>query len=208
MLSEARTEARDLVARRRELGEVRERVDEELDQLERRQRVTTNRLDEMRQREKALAQLMTVVASQERITTREDIRRFRGALPWPAEGDVVRTFGRHYLPKYATYTLCNGLRLNVQSGSEIGAVFAGVVAYAQHFKGYGNMVVVDHGHDVYSLVAGLAAIHVRLDQRVSMGMTLGVAPPPTADGNLYVEIRVDKTPQDPRRWLQLVEGRS
>ena len=87
-------------------------------------------------------------------------------------------------------------------------MFAGVVAYARHFKGYGNMVVVDHGHEVYSLVAGLASIHVRLDQRVTMGMTLGVAPPPTAEGNLYVEIRVDNAPQDPRRWLQLVEGRS
>ena len=92
------------------------------------------------------------------------------------------------------------------SMEEVKAVFPGVVAYARHFKGYGNMVVVDHGHDVYSLVAGLATIHARLDQRVAMGTRLGLAAPPTDEGNLYIEIRVGNTPEDPRRWLQLAEG--
>jgi septal ring factor EnvC (AmiA/AmiB activator) len=82
-----------------------------------------------------------------------------------------------------------------------------VVAFAQHFKGYGNMVVVDHGNDVFSLVAGLATIHVRLNQSVTMGLRLGLAAPPSEDGNLYFEIRVNEEPQDPRRWLQLEEDR-
>jgi septal ring factor EnvC (AmiA/AmiB activator) len=77
------------------------------------------------------------------------------------------------------------------------------VAYARHFKGYGNMVVLDHGGGVYSLVAGLATIHVRVDQRVTMGMRLGLAPPPSDDGNIYLEFRVGEKPEDPRRWLQL-----
>ena len=64
---------------------------------------------------------------------------------------MVQSFGRHHLPKYATYTLCNGVRLDVPSGTPVTAVFGGVVAYAQDFKGYGNMVVVDHGNHVFSL---------------------------------------------------------
>ena len=83
-----------------------------------------------------------------------------------------------------------------------------MVAFARHFKGYGNMVVLDHGHGVYSLVAGLATIHVRLNQRVTMGTRLGLAAPPADDGNLYFEVRVGDEPQDPRRWLQLKEGKA
>jgi septal ring factor EnvC (AmiA/AmiB activator) len=207
IMEQAQDEARELVARRRELEQVRSRVEARLKKLQRSQRSTGNRLAEMRQREQALGRLMGVLASKERWSGKEDIRRYRGALPWPAHGTVVRTFGRHYLPKYTTYTVCNGLRFNVASGEAIRAVFPGIVAYAQHFKGYGNMVVVDHGRGVYSLVAGLATIHVRLNQRVSMGLQLGLAAPPADDGNLYFEIRVGETPDDPRRWLQLAEDR-
>jgi septal ring factor EnvC (AmiA/AmiB activator) len=65
------------------------------------------------------------------------------------------------------------------------------------------MVVIDHGNDVYSLVAGLATIHVRVNQRVEMGLRLGLASPPSDNGNVYFEIRVGKKPEDPARWIQL-----
>jgi murein hydrolase activator len=162
----------------------------------------------MLEREQALGRLLQLLGTSERSPGRDDIRAFRGALPWPAAGRVIRSFGRHYLPKYATYTVCNGLRLDVAAGAPVAAIFSGVVAYAQYFKGYGNMVVVDHGRQVFSLVAGLATIFVRVNQHVDMGVQLGLAPPPSEEGNLYLEVRVGDKPQDPQRWLQLQEGRS
>jgi septal ring factor EnvC (AmiA/AmiB activator) len=207
IMDRAAEEARTLVERRRELEEVRARVEAKRRELERSQRTTGSALAELRQRERALTRLLDVLASRERFTGDDDIRRYKGALPWPVEGTVERTFGRHYLPKYATYTVCNGLRFDAPLGSAVTAVFPGVVAYAQHFKGYGNMVVIDHGGSVYTLAAGLSSIHVRLDQRVAMGTRLGLASPPAADGNLYFEIREGQEPQDPRRWLQLAEDR-
>jgi septal ring factor EnvC (AmiA/AmiB activator) len=121
---------------------------------------------------------------------------------------VVQTFGRRRLAHYNTYTLCNGLRFEAPSSSPVVAVFPGVVAFARYFKGYGNMVVLDHGHDVYSLVSGLGTIHVRVDQRVAMGTRLGLASPPSERGNIYLEIRVNEEPEDPKRWLQLERGSS
>lgn len=206
-LDRAQAEAEALDRRRDELGVVRARVDEQMRRLKQSQRTTGDRLAELRQREQALGRLMEVLASRERLTGKEDIRRYRGALPWPVDGTVVRTFGRHYLPKYSTYTVCNGLRFAATSGAQVVAVFPGIVAYAQHFKGYGNMVVIDHGNDVYSLAAGLASIHVHVDQRVSMGARLGLASPPDDEGNVYFEIRASGSPEDPRRWLQLAEDR-
>jgi septal ring factor EnvC (AmiA/AmiB activator) len=204
-LESARQEAATLVARREELDEVKTEVEQRRRRLEQRRRSTDDRLVEMREREQALENLMVRLAAADRLSGTDDMRRFRGALPWPATGRVVRTFGRHYLPKYSTYTVNNGVRMDVAGGAAVTSVYPGVVAFARFFKGYGNMVVLDHGHGVYSLAAGLATIHVRLDQTVTMGTRLGLASPPSEDGNLYFEIRVDDEPQDPMRWLTLEE---
>lgn len=203
ILERARQDAAVLEARQKELEEVRKAVDQEIRQLAKSTRSAETELEELRQREQALERLLGTLGDRRRFTGGDDIRKFRGALPWPVAGPVVRGFGKHYLPKYSNYTVCNGLRFDSPSGAEVTAVFPGEVAYARFFKGYGNMVVIDHGNDVYSLAAGLATIHVRVNQRVDMGLRLGLASPPTEDGNTYFEIRVGKKPQDPRSWLQL-----
>lgn len=203
VLSRATGEVDVLASRRRALEMTRRQVEDVIRRLDRSRRSASSELDELRQRERALKRLMTVLSDQPRFTGVDDIRQYRGALPWPASGLVVREFGRRYLPKYSTYTVCNGLWFDVASGAEVVAVFPGEVAYARFFKGYGNMVVIDHGHEVYSLAAGLATIHVRVNQRVNMGLRIGLASPKAEGGNTYFEIRVGKKPQDPRRWLQL-----
>lgn len=203
ILEKARQDAAVLEARQKELEEVRRTVDLQIRQLSKSTKSAESELDELRQREQALERLLGTLSDRRRFSGGDDIRKFRGALPWPAAGPIARSFGKHYLPKYSNYTVCNGLRFDSPSGSEVTAVFPGEVAYARFFKGYGNMVVIDHGNDVYSLAAGLATIHVRVNQRVDMGLRLGLASPPIADGNTYFEIRVGKKPQDPRRWLQL-----
>ncbi len=207
-LSLAKDDARTLELRRDELEGVRNRVALRLRELERSRNSADARLEDLREREAALERLVGVLASRQRFTGQEDIRGYRGALPWPVEGSVVQGFGRQRSPKYSTYTVCNGLRFDVPGSTPVKAVFPGVVAFARHFKGYGNMVVLDHGHDVYSLVAGLGTIHVRVDQSVTMGMRLGLASPPTEGGNVYLEFRVGQKPMDPRRWLQLKGGPS
>ena len=193
----------ELVERRRELEAVRARVERQLETVEARRSATEHELEEMQTRAAALERLLGRLADHERITGNDDILEFRGALPWPVRGPVARTFGKHFLEKYATYTICNGLRLHVEGGTEVCAVFPGVVAYARYFKGYGNMVVIDHGREVFSVSTGLGSVLVDAGQRVEMGRAVGVAGPAKEGGNFYFEIRVDGQPQDPSVWLQL-----
>ena len=207
-LDQARDEARQLESRRQELEDVRTQVARHLASVERSRASAGASLDELRQREASLERLVGGLASRQRFTGNEDIRGYRGALPWPVEGRVVQHFGRQKLEKYSAYTVCNGIRFDAPSSSSVTAVFPGVVAYARYFKGYGNMVILDHGNDVYSLVAGLGTIHVRVDQRVTMGMRLGLAAPAQEGGNVYLEFRVAEKPEDPLRWLQLKGGSS
>lgn len=202
-LERAGREMAELGERRKAFQKARREMDRRLTRLDRQERSAETELADMRAREAALERLLAVVGKKKRFTGKESIQRYRGALPWPAQGRVIRTFGKHYLPRYATYTVCNGLRLGVAPGVAVTALFPGQVAYARHFKGYGNMVVVDHGGEVFSLVAGLSSIHARMDQRVEMGTTLGIAGLEKEDGNLYLEIRVGGKPQDPKGWLQL-----
>jgi len=197
----------ELRSRRAQLDELRKQAAEKLRRLEKQQRSTGGELEELRQREAALERLFATVSRTRRFVGKENIFSYRGALPWPVRGRVVLGFGRHYLKKYATYTLCNGLKMKVKTGEEIHAVFSGVVAFARYFKGYGNMVVVDHGHEVYSMIAGFSSIHVRLNQKIALGERLGIAGSLKDEGNVYLEIRVKGKAQDPRRWLQLKQGR-
>ena len=202
-MAQVRDEAQQLEVRKTELVRVRDRVARRQANLESSRKSAGATLDDLRVREAALQRLVGVLSSRDRFTGKEDIRGYRGALPWPVEGPVVQGFGRQRLAIYNTYTVCNGLRFDSPGSSPVSAVFPGVVAYARHFKGYGNMVVLDHGNNVYSLVAGLGTIHVRVNQRVTMGMRLGLASPSKEGGNVYLEFRVGEKPQDPRRWLQL-----
>ena len=124
---------------------MRTEVAQHLASLERSRARADASLDELRGRETSLQRLVGVLASKQRFTGKEDIRGYRGALPWPVEGPVVQGFGRQKLAKYSAYTVCNGIRFDSPSSASVNAVFPGVVAFARHFKGYGNMVVLDHG---------------------------------------------------------------
>lgn len=80
---------------------------------------------------------------------------------------------------------------------------AGKVAYAQFFKGYGNLVIVDHGAEVYSLYGGLASMLAAAGQRVGIGDPVGlVGAREDGKGNFYLEIRVGQQARDPVGWLK------
>jgi murein hydrolase activator len=97
------------------------------------------------------------------------------------------------------------LTLGADPGGQVGAVTGGKVSYAQFFKGYGNLVIVHHGGEIYSLYAGLASMFVRAGQRVGMGEPLGtVGRDEDGNGSVYLEIRVGQSAQDPLSWLQPV----
>ena len=79
-----------------------------------------------------------------------------------------------------------------------------MVAYADLFAGFGNLVIVDHGAQNYSLYGNLLEIAVTKGTRVEQGHVVGTvgAPPTSATPGLYFELRVDGQPVDPLQWLR------
>ena len=128
---------------------------------------------------------------------------FRGSLPWPVEGRVRAGFGRRKHPRFDTYTIHNGLEIEAAPGAEVRAVHEGRVVFAERFRGYGLMVVVDHGAKHYSLYAQLAEVAVAPGQDVATGTVLGTAETAGADGpGVYFEMRFQGRPEDPLEWLR------
>jgi septal ring factor EnvC (AmiA/AmiB activator) len=123
------------------------------------------------------------------------LRPFRGALEWPIDGVVSRRFGHGSAP--------NGIEITGADGARAAAIHDGVVAFAGPFAGYGNLVIVDHGAQTFSLYGDLLDLAVQKGARIEHGQTVGT-PGPTASGadGIYFELRVDARPVDPLQWLK------
>ena len=122
---------------------------------------------------------------------------FRGELEWPAAGAVRHRFGR---PAGGSP---NGIEIATAVGLPVRAVHDGTVAFADTFAGYGKLVIVDHGAQVFTLYGHLLDIPVARGARVSQGDLVG------SSGfallgvpGLYFELRVDGRPVDPLQWLR------
>ena len=110
-------------------------------------------------------------------------RAFGARLPWPVEGRVRAGFGRRKHPRFDTYTIHNGIEIEAPPDAPVRAVHEGRVVFADRFRGYGLMVVVDHGGKHHSLYAQLAEIDGRRRDRRSRRVTvLGTADPAGAAG--------------------------
>lgn len=128
----------------------------------------------------------------------------QGALAWPVEGKVLESFGRQRNPKFATYTVNNGLKIEAAPGTQVRAVFGGTVLFTQWFKGYGNLIILDHGNRVFTLYGNLKQSAVAVGDRITTGQSIaGVGESEeTATGHLYFEVRRDNRPEDPQKWLR------
>ncbi|HSB60758.1 MAG TPA: peptidoglycan DD-metalloendopeptidase family protein, partial [Vicinamibacteria bacterium] len=128
----------------------------------------------------------------------------RGRLPWPAEGHVVAAFGAQTHPRFGTRTFRNGIDIEAGEGTDVAAVHAGQVVYTGWFKGYGNLVILDHDNDYYTLYAHLADIVVKEGDDVRRGQRIGTVGDTgsLAGPRLYFEVRYQGKPVDPEQWLR------
>ena len=112
----------------------------------------------------------------------------RGNLPWPANG-VVNSFG-------------NGVLIKAAGGSEVHAVARGRVIYAGFLRGYGMLLIVNHGSGWMSMHGNNESLLHGVGDEVEAGEAVGTASAVTGiNTGLYFELRKDGKPVDPRSWL-------
>ena len=173
--------------------------------LERQESGSATQLAALEEKARRLERLIDVLSHQQHgAEVKLDIRSVAGALPWPASGKVAERFGRQRNARFNTFTTNNGIKIETDPGSPVRAVFEGTVLFSQWFKGYGNLIILDHGHRVFSLYGNLKSPGVAVGDRVAAGQTIAGAGeseeiPPAA---VYFEIRQDNKPEDPQKWLR------
>ncbi|HEY8713014.1 MAG TPA: peptidoglycan DD-metalloendopeptidase family protein, partial [Thermoanaerobaculia bacterium] len=173
--------------------------------LEKQETGSEQQLAELEEKERRLQRLVGLLSAQAgTVAPSSDVRTYRGTLAWPVEGNVLEHFGRQRNAKFSTVTMNNGLKIAAAPHAEVRAVFQGTVLFSQWFKGYGNLIIVDHGNRVFSLYGNIAAPVVAVGDRLTTGQAIaGVGEGEDTSGSyLYFEIRQDNHPEDPQKWLR------
>lgn len=126
----------------------------------------------------------------------------KGSLPPPVQGRIVGNFGTPRPEGGATW---KGLFFHATEGAEVKAVAAGEVVYADWLRGFGNLMVVDHGDDFLSVYGNNQSLLKMVGATVRGGEAIATAG--TSGGNsesgLYFELRYQGRSFDPRAWLRL-----
>lgn len=127
----------------------------------------------------------------------------RGRMPWPAEGPLLTRFGMQRHPQFGTMVFRRGIEIEVREGETVRAVEDGQVAYADWYRGYGKLVILDHGDGLYTLYGNLSKLDLKKGERVSRGQAIGLAGETGSlkGAKLYFEIRRKGEAEDPLLWL-------
>lgn len=158
--------------------------------------------EEQRVAQSDYAQLMTRLRPTQPLALQ--FARNRGKLPWPTLGNVSVFFGDRAEKTFGTTTSHGGIDIKAPIGSSVYAVAPGVVAHADWIRGFGQVVIIDHGDHYYSVMGHLADVQAQAGDVVIMGQSVGRVGDTgsVSEAVLYFEIRHGDQALDPLVWLR------
>jgi murein hydrolase activator len=145
----------------------------------------------------------TSAAAQE-YTAAEPFQAYKGLLKMPVKGKIVSLFGKFKNTSYQVVNFRSGIEIQTDRGEPIAAVYAGKILYADWFKGYGNMIIIDHGENYYTVYAHIEETFKSTGDTVEAGEVIAtVGDSGSISGpKLYFEVRHHGKPLDPMQWLE------
>ncbi len=134
----------------------------------------------------------------------DDFKKGRGKLPWPVRGKVVSNYGKDYDPKTKTYVTNSGIEISSAIGTPVKCVFTGVVSLITYMSGYGNTIIIDHGHGYYTVYSHLGEIYVQKGDVVDGNQIIALIGDSgsLAGSKLHFEIYAGNKASNPRLWLR------
>ncbi|MBL3540167.1 murein hydrolase activator EnvC [Aminivibrio sp.] len=167
---------------------------------------------ELRQSQEEIRQTVTALMRKKREEESRDKGRSAqytylpsgGQLSWPVQGQITSTFGARVHPVFKTKTMHTGMDIRAPRGTPVRAAGPGEVLFAGWLRGYGQVIIIDHGNNLSSVYAHLSSMSVREGAAVRKGQTIGaVGSTGTATGaHLHFEVRVGGDARDPMRYLR------
>lgn len=123
----------------------------------------------------------------------------QGQLPWPVQGEIVQKFGSPRLG-----SRWDGVLIEAKEGTEIRAVSAGKVVFADWLRGYGLLMIIEHGKGYMTLYAFNQSLYKSVGDRVAPGDVIALVGKSggRSKAGLYFGIRKNGKPVDPVRWCR------
>lgn len=127
----------------------------------------------------------------------------KGIFHIPVNGSIISNFGQQKQPDSNALVFNSGIDINAPLGESIRSASFGNVIYTGNVKGYGDIIILDHGGNVVTLYAHLSKILVKVNDKVSKGQIIGQVG--TSGGvpspRLHFEVRVEGKPVNPYEWI-------
>lgn len=127
----------------------------------------------------------------------------KGRLPWPVEGTVIRKFGV-VVDKDKAEIVSNGIEIRAELNTPVAAVADGKVVHVGWMRGFGRVVIVDHGEGHHTISAHLSKPMVNRGDEVKRGQTIGLVGDTESFSGpmLYFELRENGRPRNPAPYLK------
>jgi septal ring factor EnvC (AmiA/AmiB activator) len=134
----------------------------------------------------------------------KSIRLARGKLPFPAIGRIVGRYGQ----PLDTGLTRKGISIETRANAQVVAPYDGEIVFSGVFRGYGQLLIIEHSEGYHSLLAGMDIIDGVIGQIVLAGEPVGImGSPDRGKPALYVEIRRNGQPINPLPWLAARKGK-
>jgi septal ring factor EnvC (AmiA/AmiB activator) len=126
----------------------------------------------------------------------------KGKLRLPTRGELINRFGT---PRSDSGLSWKGLFIRGASGQEVRAVATGQVVFAEWMRGFGNLLIIDHGQSYLTIYGNNEALLKQVGDKVRSGDTVATVGNSggNPDSGLYFEIRHQGKAFDPLRWVSL-----
>ncbi|WP_417228087.1 murein hydrolase activator EnvC family protein [Amphritea sp.] len=194
---------RDLLkARSDDLASVRKERQVALSQLQKQLNTDSQKLKSMQADQQRLEKLLTQIRqSIEKIAIGSDEKAFRdlkGRLPWPTKGKISRRFG-----STRDGIRYEGVLMAQKTGQPVTAVHHGRVVFSDWLRGYGLLIIVDHGAGYLSLYGHNESLLSDVGEWVSAGDQLATVGSSggSDESGLYFAVRYKGNSTDPLKWL-------
>jgi len=127
----------------------------------------------------------------------------KGLLIMPVNGKIVEFFGSYTNTEFNLVNFRSGINIRAERGEPIVAVYKGRTLYANWFKGYGNMIIIDHGDHYYTLYAHAEELFKKKGDPVEAGEVIATVGDTGSMANpgLHFEVRYHGKPIDPAPWI-------
>jgi len=188
--------------RREEIREIREEKKALLKSIQNQKVVYQKLISELEERARALQSLIQKLEQEKSIVAygKSKPLTFKGKLDPPVYGKVISLFKEKGQ---------NGIEIQAPMGSEVRAILPGKVLFADWFKGFGNLMIIDHGEGMFTVSGYLSQLMKKAGETVEKGEVIAmVGSGGSLKGScLYFEIRHRGKPQDPMDWISSSEKR-